>query len=160
MKVFKVKFCVLYYIVSLLFLICSNILNSSFLPSAYAQDLIPTNIPVQTIALESAGEPYRGQLYVACVIRNRMRLRSQSADAVCLARKQFSCWNGTHRKLTSEEIKVAQRAWLESATFLFSADHYCRIDCNPSWSRNMIEVARIGHHKFYSAAVRPRSSKN
>lgn len=47
-----------------------------------------------TIYGEARGEPVEGQIAVASVIRNRVGRRwGGSLRAVCLAPKQFSCWN-------------------------------------------------------------------
>ncbi len=46
-----------------------------------------------TAFLEARSEPVKGILGVLWVIRNRMALRGQSAHEVCLADRQFSCWN-------------------------------------------------------------------
>lgn len=47
-----------------------------------------------TLEAEAGGEPIEGQVAVASVIRNRVGKRfGDSYKAVCLAPKQFSCWN-------------------------------------------------------------------
>lgn len=47
-----------------------------------------------TLEAECGGEPVEGQIAVASVIRNRVGKRfGDSYRAVCLAPKQFSCWN-------------------------------------------------------------------
>jgi len=47
-----------------------------------------------TLWAECRGEPIEGQVAVAAVIRNRVGKRfGASYKAVCLAPKQFSCWN-------------------------------------------------------------------
>lgn len=46
-----------------------------------------------TIIGEARGEPVEGQVAVGCVIRNRVTARSRSYSEICLAPKQFSCWN-------------------------------------------------------------------
>jgi len=45
-----------------------------------------------TIIGESRGESIAGQVAVGCVIRNRTR-SGKTYEEVCLAPKQFSCWN-------------------------------------------------------------------
>ncbi len=44
-----------------------------------------------TIYGEARGEPIEGQIAVGCVIRNRTN--GKGFSQVCLAPKQFSCWN-------------------------------------------------------------------
>ena len=46
-----------------------------------------------TIVGEARGEPVEGQIAVANVIVNRSRKRQQTIKDICLAPKQFSCWN-------------------------------------------------------------------
>jgi N-acetylmuramoyl-L-alanine amidase len=46
-----------------------------------------------TIWGEARGEPPSGQAGVAWVIRHRVEQRGQTYKAVCLAPRQFSCWN-------------------------------------------------------------------
>ena len=42
---------------------------------------------------ESRSEPIQGQIGVACVVRNRVLREGHDWIAVCLAPKQFSCFN-------------------------------------------------------------------
>jgi hypothetical protein len=42
---------------------------------------------------EARGEPVEGQIAVACVVRNRVLREGHDWRAVCLAPKQFSCFN-------------------------------------------------------------------
>lgn len=46
-----------------------------------------------TIIGESRGEPIEGQVAVGCVIRNRVFTWRKNYGEICLAAKQFSCWN-------------------------------------------------------------------
>ena len=47
-----------------------------------------------TIIGEARGEPIEGQVAVGCVVRNRLHAKSgQQWHDICLAPKQFSCWN-------------------------------------------------------------------
>ncbi|WP_414075941.1 cell wall hydrolase, partial [Staphylococcus aureus] len=43
--------------------------------------------------MEAADQSVYGQYLVASVIVNRAKAGHKSLEAVCLARKQFSCWN-------------------------------------------------------------------
>jgi len=56
----------------------------------------PAGVVANTLYLECRGESAAGQAAVASVIWNRSRASGKSLDAVCLARKQFSCWNGSY----------------------------------------------------------------
>lgn len=46
-----------------------------------------------TLYGEARGEPVEGQIGVANVIRNRHEESGKSIHDICLAPKQFSCWN-------------------------------------------------------------------
>jgi hypothetical protein len=50
-----------------------------------------------TLYGEARGEAVAGRVAVACVLRNRLRTGrwGMTYEAVCTARKQFSCWNVT-----------------------------------------------------------------
>ncbi len=54
-----------------------------------------TDLEVLTLTIigESRGEPIEGQVAVGCVIRNRVNSRKKNYLEICLANKQFSCWN-------------------------------------------------------------------
>jgi len=51
------------------------------------------NYLAATLVGEARGEPIEGQIAVANVIRNRVRVSGGGYKAVCLEPKQFSCWN-------------------------------------------------------------------
>ena len=50
-------------------------------------------IVLQTISMESANQPFSGQVAVASVIINRARKAGKSLEWVVLRPRQFSCWN-------------------------------------------------------------------
>lgn len=63
-----------------------------------------------TLEAEAGGEPVEGQIAVASVIRNRVGKRfGDSYKAVCLAPKQFSCWNDG---LDANHVRLMQKARL------------------------------------------------
>lgn len=55
-------------------------------------NLSPVEILGLTIIGEGRGEPIHGQVGIGSVIRNRLRTGKSYSD-ICLAPKQFSCWN-------------------------------------------------------------------
>ena len=55
--------------------------------------LSPTEILGLTIIGESRGESIAGQVAVGNVIRNRANYNKSTYHDICLAPKQFSCWN-------------------------------------------------------------------
>lgn len=46
-----------------------------------------------TIVGEARGEPIEGQIAVGNVIMNRVKATRKSVKHICLAPRQFSCWN-------------------------------------------------------------------
>ena len=120
-----------------------------FAVCAHAEEGIP--IPVLTIAYESSDQPFEGQMAVAATIKSRMAQRHQTAEQVCLAPYQFSCWkNGKptqKRKLNQKEIDTAYVAWQSAIPWEYN--HYCRWDSNPSWAKAAKKQLRLGQHIFY-----------
>jgi len=57
------------------------------------KELSESEIMFLTIIGEARGEPIEGQVAVANVIMNRSKIRKQYIKDVCLADRQFSCWN-------------------------------------------------------------------
>lgn len=106
---------------------------------------------IKTIAYEASSESYQGQVLTASVIKQRMVERGQTAEEVCLAPSQFSCWtNGKptqRRTITQGEYDTAQRAWEESVPMGYN--HYARYDCKPYWIKHAKESKRVGNHIFY-----------
>ena len=83
--------------------------------------------------------------------------KNQSFSEVCLARKQFSCWND---KDIMENIKKASNhpRWNEAMRIAYSdpttnytkgADHYHADYVNPYWAKSLTKTVKIGLHIFY-----------
>ena len=111
---------------------------------------------VETIAYESGGECFEGQILVAKCILNRIKLRQQTAEQVCYAKYQFSCYNGgkNPRKLTKKELESAEQALDIALTCCNSpVTHYCRTDiANMTyWTKSpkMRFLCDCGAHSFY-----------
>jgi hypothetical protein len=130
-----------------------------------------------TLYGEARGESPEGRLAVACVVRNRMRERRQTAGQVCLARLQFSCWSpagGAQNYATVMELAdrvaagtvtlpaytdcliIAEAVLSDAADDVtHGATHYMTIGlfdspACPWWARQMRETERIGRHVFLS----------
>lgn len=117
-----------------------------------------------TVWAEARGEPYAGQVAVARVIRNRVRLGwAHDVVGVVLAPYQFSCYNTQDpnrlaaARIDSDdpEVQSARRAWEESETNdagIGDAVMYYAprgVDHPPSWATKEKFVITIGHHFFY-----------
>lgn len=111
-----------------------------------------------TLLAEARGEGVEGMEAVAMVIKQRMANRKQTASQVCLAPKQFSCWNGKtsddlHQLWQSpaapNAIKLVRRFGKLDPAVIGYADHYCTVKIKPYWSKGKTPVAVIGNHKFF-----------
>jgi len=111
-----------------------------------------------TLLAEARGEGVRGMEAVAMVVKQRMTNRSQTAKQVCLAPKQFSCWNGRSKSeleylwrspAAPEAIGVVRRFDELDPAVIDYADHYCTVRITPYWALDQQPVAVIGNHKFY-----------
>jgi N-acetylmuramoyl-L-alanine amidase len=131
------------------------------LGTAYAATLgaCSGGVVADTLFHECRGEPIEGQRAVASVIWNRAQVRNQSLEAVCLARKQFSCHNQGYRQAqprnaTERAILARFEAW--EAVMLAGRwkpcgpwTHYFNPSlCNPAWAAGMSHRQRIGRHEF------------
>lgn len=111
-----------------------------------------------TLLAEARGEGTEGMEAVAMVIKQRMANRKQTASQVCLAPKQFSCWNGKtsddlHHLWQSpaapDAIEVVRRFDELDPAVIGYADHYCTVNIEPFWAIVQVPVVVIGNHTFY-----------
>jgi N-acetylmuramoyl-L-alanine amidase len=130
-----------------------------------------------TIWAEARNELIEGQVAVACVIRNRLlqpRRFGQTWKDVCLAPKQFSCWNaGTDKNhvdlinktiacLKSEEPWPAQQLWIAEgavagaindrtggATHYYSPSGMVPKNRVPNWAVGKTPTVIIQRHIFF-----------
>jgi N-acetylmuramoyl-L-alanine amidase len=134
------------------------------------EQLTEEEIFVLTLYGECNGEPYVGQLAVACVIRNRV-IDSRWPDTyeeVCLQPKQFSCWNavlptGHLRAILNLDITKRLRFIAEGIRtgvipdITDGANHYINPFAGPpepKWAQNVKPItlwpsAFTGSHAFY-----------
>jgi spore germination cell wall hydrolase CwlJ-like protein len=126
-----------------------------------------------TLYGEARGESTAGRLAVACVIQNRLRdgRWGASFEAVCFARKQFSCWNATDpNSAMLHEMAAAVLAgrpsnrilrecyWIADGVLTKSlgpqvgkSTHYYATSMTtpPRWAKGVTPYAVIGHHRFF-----------
>lgn len=121
-----------------------------------ANSVMASDIPVMTIAYEARGEGLAGQIAVAEVIRNRVRERGQTAERVCLAKYQFSCWNAAIkpklRAITAQEYQIAAKAWQasEASNLTRGATLYCNLAIvRPKWANRATRLVKLGRHTFF-----------
>lgn len=117
-------------------------------------------IVATTLIFEAGGEvDDHGMVAVYEVIRNRAHAQNKTEIQVCLARKQFSCWNGVTdvAKLVAKARKHPRWAdamyvymngkqtnFTKGATFY----HSNRI-APPKWAAYSHKTCEIGNHIFY-----------
>lgn len=111
-----------------------------------------------TLLAEARGEGTEGMEAVAMVIKQRMANRKQTASQVCLAPKQFSCWNGKtsddlqhlwQSPAAPDAIKVVRRFDKLDPAVIGYADHYCTVNIKPFWAIVQVPVVVVGNHTFY-----------
>lgn len=122
-------------------------------------------IATLTIAMEARGEGPDGELAVAFVLLNRLKLAKWGSTlaSVALAKKQFSCWNeGDPNRHTIAELKtddpviLAARTALDRASSGVSdpthgATHYYAVTLPeaPDWANSGTFLVQIGKQRFY-----------
>lgn len=122
----------------------------------------------RTVYGEARGEPFRGQVAVAWVVLNRARHPTvtwwgEGIAGVCLAPKQFSCWNPDDPnsglvRVANENMQSFIKATAAAAMVMSgetpdptqSATHYHADSIKPPiWTKGARHTVTIGHHLFY-----------
>ena len=128
------------------------------------------NIIAQTILGEARGEGREGMYAVACVIKQRMELKSfpNTAKAVCLQPSQFDDWTQHPKVKWDDKNRDTVRRLLKSngdtaryakglaiyikkldLSYVENATHYCTINTHNYWTKGRKPVRIIGKHKFF-----------
>lgn len=121
-------------------------------------------IMTRTVYGEARGEPEEGRKAVAHVILNRAHspiFREHFPSQVCLARKQFSCWNkgdpnylAIRRLTTLDPLYMTIRKQVQEAVsekdFTKGALWYHTKAVSPYWSRGATPCFQSGPHLFYN----------
>lgn len=107
-----------------------------------------------TLYHEARGEGEEGLRMVASVIWNRAKGDPRRLRSVCLAPKQFSCWNDGHPGDPTEQVydlclKIAGEMVRGEFVPATDADHYHADYVNPAWSGSMNFRKQVGRHLFY-----------
>lgn len=120
----------------------------------------------RTVWGEARGEPWIGQVAVAWVIRNRVARPGwwgRDYESVCLAPRQFSCWDDTPA-IIDQTPRTMPNCYAAACAVLLDdepdptagATHYHSIrrpswaaQWPPGWAASLTETARIGGHVFY-----------
>ena len=119
-----------------------------------------SEVVLQTIAMESADQPFGGQVAVAQVLLNRARLRGTSPEVEALRPKQFSCWNDPKwaQEWLDSHFSEATRHKAKKALKMASTpdflkfnrlSHYHHVSIKPYWAIGHTPSLVIGSHAFY-----------
>lgn len=127
------------------------------------------DVVAETLYREARGEGWIGIKAVASVILNRSNASGKTLDEVCLASRQFSCWNGCKRPTVGVKRTWAEKGdlgrneqmmWEYCKTIarmmvdgkfvpVVAANHYyAHGKCRPSWATAMKKITIIGNHTF------------
>jgi len=138
------------------------------LPAA-TNSVTPANIIAATLIGEAGGEGKTGMQAVLNVIMKRSKSDFDKASEVCLARKQFSMWNGATNKSkiisknsnhpkwkeALELVEQAKKGTLQDIT-KGASSYYAHKKVTPYWAPSMDETVVIGNHTFMKPRVKKR----
>ena len=118
----------------------------------------PSEVVLQTIAMESANQPAAGQALVALTLINRARNRHTTPEIEALRPFQYSCWNegGKWAKAwlakyyTPEARQRAMKAWYQAQEMDLPFTHYHTKNVRPYWVKSMKFMLQNGNHLFYA----------
>ena len=113
-----------------------------------------------TILAEARGEGQAGMYAVGAVIAQRAIERKWRHSVICLANKQFSCWNGKTFEDLEHLLELPEAAYaMLVAKNISNLDHSIVGNANhyhatwmkkkPYWAKNIKPVKTIGNHAFY-----------
>lgn len=103
---------------------------------------------------EAEGEPYRGKLAVAAVVRERARRSQITPCAVVFARHQFSGLGRRvgriHPRALAKSLDAAMASALNTAPVheCAGATHFDN-NSRAAWARILPRVCVVGNHTFY-----------
>ena len=113
-----------------------------------------TEVVAATLIMEAGGEGRQGMEAVREVISNRAKGKTEMS--VCLAPKQFSCWNGISVQAGIKKAKrhpnwnvALQIAKAAPTNHTRRATHYHTTKVSPSWAKKLGQTVKIKNHVFY-----------
>ena len=139
------------------FLLLSTIvlLVSSLKAQSATVNVSSSEIVAATLILEAGGEGKIGMEAVREVIANRAKNKTEMS--VCLARKQFSCWNNIkpedginkakRHPFWAVALQIARDPVATNHTL--GATHYHTTKVSPYWKNSLAKTAQIKNHIFY-----------
>jgi spore germination cell wall hydrolase CwlJ-like protein len=143
-----------------LFIVLFFFLNSltSLAAMTYTEEVI-----AKTLYLEAGNQSTLGKEAVAAVIWNRANGKKEKFIQVCLAKKQFSCWNKKKPNRTKIKsnldysiCKVIAREMVlgiyRPPHGLELVTHYHEKSVKPNWGCHRFLLMRIEDHFFYKVS--------
>ena len=137
-------------------------------PDYATGDLTPADKLARTLWGEARGEGHAGMAGVASTVLNRVASGvawwGRDIASVCLAPKQFSCWNpGDPNRPKLLAVTTGDPVFRLACAIaalacdgllpdtVNGADSYfdLRMPAPPAWARGLFPVKRIGHHGFF-----------
>jgi len=120
-------------------------------------------IAAATVFMEASGEPDEGKRGVVHVLVNRLKSGrwGKTLAAVCLAPKQFSCWNiaDPNRKRMAETSDTFLRYFEQLVLDVLAGKDSDPTEgamwylnpslCSPDWEKDYEKTATLGHQNFY-----------
>lgn len=139
-----------------LLILCLVASLSSRLFASYSQQ----DIVVTTLIFEAGGErDDHGMLAVYEVIQNRAHAQKKTEIQICLARKQFSCWNGVTDIKKKVERARKHPKWEEAVLVYLNGKgtnftkgatfYHSNKIAPPKWAYQSRKLCEIGNHIFY-----------
>jgi spore germination cell wall hydrolase CwlJ-like protein len=142
-------------VLRLLLLLTIALLVSSLRAQSATVSVSSSQIVAATLILEAGGEGNIGMQAVREVIANRAKNKTEMS--VCLARKQFSCWNNIspedgiakakQHPLWAVAVELAKNPVATNLTL--GATHYHTLKVSPNWKNSLTKTVRIRNHIFY-----------
>lgn len=125
-----------------------------------AGSVSPERVIALTLYLEAGNQDTVGKECVASVIWNRAGGDPKKLVAVCLAKKQFSCWNKRRPASVKVKTNVSYRICeliakdMVRGTFcvpyrMLGVNYYHEKSVHPDWGNPTKRVCREGDHLFY-----------
>ena len=139
-----------------LLLLMTTFSGAASLPQAQSVTVTvsQSEVVAATLIMEAGGEGRQGMEAVREVISNRAKGKTEMS--VCLAPKQFSCWNGISVQAGIKKAKrhpnwnvALQIAKAAPTNHTRRATHYHTTKVSPSWSKKLAQTVKIKNHVFY-----------
>ena len=111
----------------------------------------------RVVYAEARGEPYKGKIAVAWVIKNRFnhprKMYGRTITEITQRKHQFAYWTRDVGDIENwnESIRAAEDVFYRGAPDpTYGSKHFLSGDCYPSWVRGKSPAVVIYGHRFYN----------